>query len=105
MSSRDKQSQGQMRPGFDWPAIIRTLSVEIVVLLALATAYVGYLNWSSEVNVREFMAASQSAAAEKCPLPMKGTGGREADKGDGWFDCSTRCRAPAAAISGAFAWA
>jgi hypothetical protein len=64
MSSRDKQSQGQMRPGFDWPAIIRTLSVEIVVLLALAGAFVGYLNWSSEANVREFMAAAKSAGAE-----------------------------------------
>ncbi|HZK79952.1 MAG TPA: hypothetical protein VFC46_02775 [Humisphaera sp.] len=65
MPSRDKQSQYR----FDWPAIVKTLSVEIVVLLALATAYVGYLNWSSEVNVREFMAASRSAATDPADRP------------------------------------
>lgn len=62
MSSRDKQ--GQMDQRFDWPAIVKTLSVEIVVLVALAGAFVGYLDWSSEVNVREFMAASQSSGAD-----------------------------------------
>ncbi|HEY5047266.1 MAG TPA: hypothetical protein VII49_04510, partial [Rhizomicrobium sp.] len=62
MPLRDKQ--GQMNQRIDWPAIIKTLSVEMVVLLALAGAFVGYLDWSSEVNVREFMAASQSSVAD-----------------------------------------
>jgi hypothetical protein len=60
MPSRDERSPR----GFDWPAIIKTLSVEIVILLALAGAFVGYLDWSSEVNVREFMATSQSSVAD-----------------------------------------
>jgi hypothetical protein len=51
-----------MNPGIDWPGILRTLVVQIIVLLALAGAVVGYLNWSSDVNVTEFMAASQSSA-------------------------------------------
>jgi hypothetical protein len=43
-----------------WPAIVRIIILEIVVLLALAIAFVYYLNWSSEVSVSEFMAADQS---------------------------------------------
>ncbi len=60
MSSPDLQSE--TNPGIDWPGILRTLAVQIIVLLALAGAVVGYLNWSSDVNVTEFMAASQSSA-------------------------------------------
>jgi len=65
MLSRDKRSLH----GFDWPAIVKTLSVEIVVLLALAGAFVGYLDWSSKVNVREFMAASKSVVADPGDRP------------------------------------
>ena len=36
-------------------------------------------------------AARNSRAWPKCPLPMKGTGGRSADSGDGWLLVSTRC--------------
>ena len=45
-----------------WPAIIRILLVEVIVLLALAGAIVGYLNWSSEAAWAEFKAASQLPA-------------------------------------------
>jgi hypothetical protein len=63
--SRDKQSQqNQMNGGFDWPAIVRTLLVEIVVLVALAAAFVGYLNWSSKVAMEEFMAAGKSSGVD-----------------------------------------
>ena len=65
MPLRDKQSrQDQVSPGFDWPAIIKTFLVEIAVLVALAGAFVGYVNWSSEVAFEEFMNADQSSAAE-----------------------------------------
>ena len=67
MSSRDLQSE--TNPGIDWPGILRTLVVQIIVLLALAGAVVGYLNWSSDVNVTEFMAASQSSAQGPKQLP------------------------------------
>jgi hypothetical protein len=56
MPSLDKQSHHR----FDWPGIVRTLLVEALVLLALAGAFVGYLNWSSNVNVTEFMAEGKS---------------------------------------------
>jgi len=59
MPSRDQQSE--MNRGIDWPGIVRTLFVQIIVLLALAGAVVGYLGWSSDVAVSEFMAASQSS--------------------------------------------
>jgi hypothetical protein len=65
MPLRDKQSrQNQVGPGFDWPAIIKTFLVEIAVLVALAGAFVGYVNWSSEVAFEEFMNADPSSAAE-----------------------------------------
>jgi hypothetical protein len=39
-----------------WPSIVRIIILEIVLLLALAGAFVYYLNWSSEAAVSEFMA-------------------------------------------------
>ena len=39
-----------------WPAIVRIIILEIVLLIALAGALVYYLNWSSEVALSEFMA-------------------------------------------------
>jgi hypothetical protein len=60
MPLRDERSPR----GFDWPAIVKTLLVEIAVLVALAGAFFGYVNWSSEVAFEEFMNADQSSAAE-----------------------------------------
>ena len=60
MPLRDERSPR----GFDWPAIIKTLLVEVAVLVALAGAFVGYVNWSSEVAFEEFMNADKSSAAE-----------------------------------------
>ncbi len=51
-----------------WPAIIRILLVEVLVLLALSGAIVGYLNWSSEAAWAEFNAASQLPAPESSSL-------------------------------------
>jgi flagellar basal body-associated protein FliL len=80
MPLRDKQSrQGQM--GFDWPAILKTFLVEIAVLVALAGAFVFYVNWSSQVAFEEFMNADQSAAAEAehrppASIPVQAVKGR-----------------------------
>jgi hypothetical protein len=60
MPLRDKRSPR----GFDWPAIVKTLLVEIAVLLALTGAFVFYVSWSSQVAFEEFMDAGGSAAAE-----------------------------------------
>ena len=52
-----------------WPSIARIFLIEVLVLLALSGAVVGYLNWSSEAAWAEFMAASkQSASVPNSPL-------------------------------------
>jgi hypothetical protein len=45
-----------------WLSIIRILLVEILVLLVLSGAIVGYLKWSSDAAWAEFMAASKPSA-------------------------------------------
>jgi hypothetical protein len=45
-----------------WPSIARILLIEVLVLLALSGAVVGYLNWSSEAAWAEFNAASEQSA-------------------------------------------
>jgi hypothetical protein len=42
-----------------WASIARIFVIEIVILIALSAAIVGYLNWSSEMAWSEFRAASQ----------------------------------------------
>jgi hypothetical protein len=48
-----------------WVSIARIFLVEVLVLIALSGAVVGYLNWSSEVAFSEFLAASREAAGVK----------------------------------------
>jgi hypothetical protein len=56
------------RPSF-WPAIVRTLLVQVLVLLALSGAVIGYLNWSSDSAWAEFIAATKlSAPGVKNPI-------------------------------------
>jgi hypothetical protein len=40
-----------------WPALVRIIILEILLLLALCGALVIYLNWSSDAAVSEFTAA------------------------------------------------
>jgi len=47
-----------------WPAIIWIVLAEILVLVALSAAIVGYVNWSSEAAWAEFKAASKLPAPE-----------------------------------------
>lgn len=47
--------------GIDWLAIARTLLVQALVLLAVMGAFIGYVNWSSEQAVWEFIDASEPA--------------------------------------------
>ena len=51
-----------------WPSIVRIVVFEIVLLLALAGAAVAYLDWSSQENFAEFLAASKMQAAPRAPL-------------------------------------
>ena len=45
--------------GIDWLAVARTLLFQVLVLLALTGAFIGYVNWSSEQAVWEFINASE----------------------------------------------
>jgi hypothetical protein len=54
--------QSPARDSRFWPAIVRILLIEVLILLALSGAIVGYLNWSSEAAWAEFKAASQLPA-------------------------------------------
>lgn len=51
-------NQNQANRGINWPAIARTLLVQVLVLLALSGAVIGYLNWSSDSAWDEFIDAS-----------------------------------------------
>ncbi len=50
-------------------------------------------------------AVRNAFACEKCPQPMKGSGGRRADSGDGWFAVRTACGASAIRLALRCAWA
>ena len=54
----------------DWPGIFRTSLVQILVLLALAGAIAGYLNWSSDAAWTEFLAASKSLVPDPKQQPQ-----------------------------------
>lgn len=49
---------------FDWPAILRILCVQVLVLLALMTAFVSYVNWSSDRAWAEFSRTFTSPAPD-----------------------------------------
>ena len=56
-------NQSKMKREIFWLGIIRTLLVQVAVLIALAGAVVWYLNWSSDVAWNEFISASQPQAS------------------------------------------
>jgi hypothetical protein len=51
-----------------WPSIIRIIVLEVTALLALATALVAYVNWSSAATFAEFLAASEIQAAQSAQI-------------------------------------
>ena len=53
-------NQSKMNRNIDWLGIVRTLLVQVLVLLALAGAVVWYVNWSSEVAWKEFISANKT---------------------------------------------
>ena len=66
-------SSGDQSPdhrGVDWPAVVRTLLVQLLVLLALSAAVIRYLDWSSETAWAEFIATSKSSLAEPKDRPQ-----------------------------------
>jgi hypothetical protein len=52
------------RRGINWAAVLKTLLFQVLVLLALAGAFVGYIEWSSDAAFEEFVAASKPAVQD-----------------------------------------
>ena len=49
---------------FGWRRIGSTVVVELLILLALAFAVVGYVEWSSDAAVAQFSSATNSSASD-----------------------------------------
>jgi hypothetical protein len=58
-------SEGERQRGIQWPRIVAMLFVQILILLALATVVVRYLEWSSDANQVEFMSATQPSVSDQ----------------------------------------
>ena len=67
------RNQNPDRRGIDWLAIVRTLLVQVLVLVALSGAFIRYVNWSSDEAFSEFLAASPSSAPVVEPRPQSAT--------------------------------
>jgi hypothetical protein len=59
--------------GVHWPAIVRTLLLQVAVLLLLSVAFVRYVNWSSDKAWAEFNAATAPLATDAKPYPPSAT--------------------------------
>jgi flagellar basal body-associated protein FliL len=82
MSSLNSQSQSNR--GIHWPAIVATLLVQLLVVLALSVAAAFYLEWSSDANQAEFASAARSSSASgsnhlpEVSIPVRTVRGRAA---------------------------
>ena len=74
------RSQSPENRGIDWLGIIRTLLVQVLVLVALSGVVIGYLKWSSDAAWTEFIAAGKASALEKhhehSAVPMQAVRGQ-----------------------------
>jgi hypothetical protein len=61
------------RRGIDWPAVGRTLLIQILVLVALSATFVRYVDWSSDIAWAEFSAAQPSAPPAAKLQPQSAT--------------------------------
>jgi hypothetical protein len=68
------RNQTPQTRGMDWVAIERTLVLQVLVLLALAGAFIRYVNWSSEIAFAEFSAASKSEMSDQKSYPRSAAG-------------------------------
>jgi hypothetical protein len=55
-------TDGRTRGGY-WLGMIRTLLVQVMVLTAIATAAVYYVDWSSEATLAEFSDAFKASVS------------------------------------------
>jgi hypothetical protein len=54
----------------DWLGIVRTVLVQVLVLLALSAAVIRYVNWTSDAAQAEFTAAGKPAASGPAKQPQ-----------------------------------
>jgi len=62
MPSSEGQS-GRSR-GIDWPGILASLLLQVLVLIALSVAAVAYVNWSSQAALAEFVGAPKPSVSD-----------------------------------------
>ena len=67
MSSTGHQSN---TPSTDWMGIVRTLLVQVSVLVVLAGAVVWYLNWSSDAAWSEFIGENKPSLSSQSHQPQ-----------------------------------
>jgi hypothetical protein len=68
MPSPDNQNRS--KPDIDWPGIVRTVLVQVLVLLALSAAVIRYVNWSSDAARAEFTATGKPALSGPTQQPQ-----------------------------------
>ena len=68
MPSPDNQNRS--KPDVDWPGIVRTVLIQVLVLLALSAAVIRYVNWSSDAARAEFTAAGKPALSGPTQQPQ-----------------------------------
>ena len=71
MPSQDKPSPENS--GIDWPAVARTLLLQVVFLLGLACAFIGYVDWSSDRAVAEFIGTGNASVLDPDHHPQSAT--------------------------------
>jgi len=65
--------QSPVKRRVHWPAIVRTLLLQVAILLALSVAFVRYVNWASDKAWAEFNAATAPLASDAKPYPPSAT--------------------------------
>jgi hypothetical protein len=63
----------------DWRGIARTLALQVLALLALAGAFIVYLDWASDITFEEFVGISEPSAAGVASRPPSAQAGKPAE--------------------------
>jgi hypothetical protein len=65
----------------NWRGVGATVVVELLIVVVLGFAVVRYLEWSSDVNLAEFMSATETSALDSTPVQsLKGRTGCDRGK-------------------------
>jgi hypothetical protein len=65
----------------NWRGVGATVVVELLIVVVLGFAVVRYVEWSSDVNLAEFMSATETSALDSTPVQsLKGRTGCDRGK-------------------------